>query len=235
MAVITPRPLLGVGFVRIRGCFESAIRRSRGVQRGVQGEFILGCSVGAELRNLGCSTLSHFNLTHTTKTTSSSKSFLPPRTLAPSTFFVFHKQLLLKLRNEKGFYGEITRLCEGGVSCPALMCASIVLFCLEGGLLRCRQGVVNSRQARRPPLLPYNRARQGDGASDAGQLRPGHESDQPVATEEGVLRLTRPNPRKPIASSGHDPQGSRLYGPATKGSPVLPNYGRIYGRRTVAS
>jgi hypothetical protein len=77
MAVITPRPLLGVGFVRIRGCFESAIRRSRGVQRGVQGEFILGCSVGAELRNLGCSTLSHFNLTHTTKTTSSSKSFLP--------------------------------------------------------------------------------------------------------------------------------------------------------------
>ena len=72
------------------------------------------------------------------------------------------------------------------------------LFCLEGGLLRCRQGVVNSRQARRPPLLSYNRARQGDGASDAGQLRPGHESDQPVATEEGVLRLTRPNPRKPI-------------------------------------
>ena len=71
-------------------------------------------------------------------------------------------------------------------------------FCLEGGLLRCRQGVVNSRQARRPPLLSYNRARQGDGASDAGQLRPGHESDQPVATEEGVLRLTRPNPKKPI-------------------------------------
>ena len=72
-----PRPLLGVGFVPIRGCFESAIRRSRGVQRGVQGEFILGCSVGEELCNLGCSTISHFNLTHTTKTTASSKSFLP--------------------------------------------------------------------------------------------------------------------------------------------------------------
>ena len=110
-----------------------------------------------------------------------------------------------------------------------------VLFCLKGGLLRCRQGVVNSRQARRPPLLPYNRARQGDGASDAGQLRPGHESDQPVATEEGVLRLTRPNPRKPIASSGHDPQGSRLYGPATKQLYSFANYGRMYRRRTVTS
>ena len=140
--------------------------KSMGAMRSAAraGRFFLGFSGGAELRILGCSTLSRFKF----------NVYNPP----PA-----RPQPPLDQPRQR-FYTQLT--------------ASIILFCLEGGLLRCRQGVVNSRQARRPPLLPYNRARQGDGASDAGQLRPGHESDQPVATEEGVLRLTRPNPRKPI-------------------------------------
>ena len=164
------------------------------------GRFFLGFSEGAELRILGCSTLSRFKF----------NVYNPPPACPQPPLD----------QPRQRFYTQLT--------------ASIILFCLKGGLLRCRQGV-DSRQARRPPLLPYNQARQGDGASDAGQLRPGHESDQPVATEEGVLRLTRPNPRKPIASSGHDPQGSRLYGPATKQLYSFANYGQMYGRRTVTS